>query len=745
MSNQDSGETTEETPGFDSHSPATEDSIGFEVYTAALAKLLTDETTDTPQTVSIEGAWGSGKSSFMAQLEKRVSDRGATTVYFNPWRYDNRDDLWATFVTEIQSKLHTQQTGSKWDSVKLHLGLFSRRVKSAEFDALQFLLSAFVAICVVVLSIVFLIAVVAPYLSAEWGVNVFSQSILIGGASIVVIASALLTMAIQGKRAVFDPVRQSVSGISPDYEARQSFLTEVDEDFDKLLDTYCGNERVFIFIDDLDRCEVPQTAEIVKYLNLIKEGRSNVIFVVGMDRNTVAAAVNVNHETILPYLYQSAEAHPEETDETEVTEPSEGESKTSYTSFGHQFLDKFITLPFHVPGPKPSEATELLSSPTDSTNDYREAAADNVDVDVLDDVFAPIDGMYQILITSLDNNPRKIKKFRNLYKLQSVLANEREVLYDPEEDSEFGTDYVTPTQLAKYVALSIRWPLFASMFRGNPGIVEDIEQFETGRLEWESTSLEARYWYHTPGLVELLLYGVREGDTTKNSSLSATSIENLTRITPPTEASPQGPMDPSEAATGEDRESTDSDPRELSERLFGIDLTDQKIAAVVDALGHTETDFRSIDDLVKATRLDELTVKDAIDELSEHSFVITELEDAPTDNQNVMMREGANSYALDRSNRAVNAVEELADVRRSDVFRNRLMVLELFFAQPHQQLSAPRLESLTDLTQDEVAHELVYLRRQSLVICDDYSTSQLNYKLNSDHWVANWLMDSYRA
>jgi prefoldin subunit 5 len=745
MSNQDSEKANKEPPGFENHSPATEDSIGFEVYTAALAKLLTDEATDTPQTVSIEGAWGSGKSSFMAQLETRVSNCGATTVYFNPWRYDDRDDLWATFVTELQSKLHTKQTESIWDSAKLHFGLFLRRIRSAEFDALRFLLSAFVAILVVVLSIVFLISVVAPYLSAELEVDILSQSILIGGTSIVIIASALLTMAIQGKRAVFDPVRQSISGISPDYENRQSFLTEVDKDFDKLLDTYCSNERVFIFIDDLDRCEVPQTAEIVKYLNLIKEGRSNVIFVVGMDRNTVAAAVNVNHEAILPYLYQSAGDHPEEIDEGQEIDPQERENQTSYTSFGHQFLDKFITLPFHVPRPKPSEATELLSSPADPTDEHQETAIDSIDVDVLDDIFAPIDGMYQEIISSLDNNPRKIKKFRNLYKLQSVLANEREVLYEPEEDSEFGTDYVTPIQLAKYVALSIRWPLFASMFRGNPGIVEDIEQFETGRIEWESMSLEARYWYQTSDLVELLLYDVRKGDATKNSSLSATSIENLTRITPPTDASPQGSLDPSESSMRENREDTDIDPKDLSERLFGIDLTDQKIAAVVDALGHTDANFRSTEDILQATRLDESTVKETIEELSEHSFVITELEDSPADNQNVVMREGANSYALDRSNSAVNAVEEIADVRRSEVFSNRLVVLELFLTQPQQKLSAPRVESLTDLSQEQVAHELVYLRRQGLIICDDYSTSQLNYQLNSDHWVANWLLDSYRA
>ena len=45
------------------------DALGFEPYVNAIADFLTDTDTKPPLTLSIEGEWGSGKSSFMAQLE----------------------------------------------------------------------------------------------------------------------------------------------------------------------------------------------------------------------------------------------------------------------------------------------------------------------------------------------------------------------------------------------------------------------------------------------------------------------------------------------------------------------------------------------------------------------------------------------------------------------------------------------------------------------------------------------------
>jgi len=48
------------------------DLLGFKHYVEAIAEFLTAEGTLAPITLSIEGQWGCGKSSFMEQLKKEI-------------------------------------------------------------------------------------------------------------------------------------------------------------------------------------------------------------------------------------------------------------------------------------------------------------------------------------------------------------------------------------------------------------------------------------------------------------------------------------------------------------------------------------------------------------------------------------------------------------------------------------------------------------------------------------------------
>src|SRR5690242_3381301 len=57
--------------------PADRDVLGFKPYVDAIARFLLSDNTRPPLTISIEGPWGSGKSSFMQQLEIAL---GATSV-----------------------------------------------------------------------------------------------------------------------------------------------------------------------------------------------------------------------------------------------------------------------------------------------------------------------------------------------------------------------------------------------------------------------------------------------------------------------------------------------------------------------------------------------------------------------------------------------------------------------------------------------------------------------------------------
>ncbi len=84
-----------------------QDSLGFEPYVEAIAEFLLSNQTKPPLTLSIEGEWGSGKSSFMRQLSVYLEKRGGRTVWFNAWRHDKAEQVWAAFALSFIQQLST--------------------------------------------------------------------------------------------------------------------------------------------------------------------------------------------------------------------------------------------------------------------------------------------------------------------------------------------------------------------------------------------------------------------------------------------------------------------------------------------------------------------------------------------------------------------------------------------------------------------------------------------------------------
>ena len=116
------------------------DQLGFEPYVRALAEFLTNPATSGPLTVSIEGEWGSGKSSFMLQLEEElrsIAARGPSsiphrrplTIRFNAWRHDKDEALWAAFATEFARKVALNQGVIRrwWGNLRLFIRRFRWR------------------------------------------------------------------------------------------------------------------------------------------------------------------------------------------------------------------------------------------------------------------------------------------------------------------------------------------------------------------------------------------------------------------------------------------------------------------------------------------------------------------------------------------------------------------------------------------------------------------------------------------
>ena len=84
------------------------DTLGFAPYVQAVVDFVTSEKTRAPLTTSIEGTWGSGKTSFMRQMIKKLEDQNARIIKFNAWRHDKSESLWAAFAMALVDQLRAQ-------------------------------------------------------------------------------------------------------------------------------------------------------------------------------------------------------------------------------------------------------------------------------------------------------------------------------------------------------------------------------------------------------------------------------------------------------------------------------------------------------------------------------------------------------------------------------------------------------------------------------------------------------------
>ncbi|NLD93299.1 MAG: hypothetical protein GX639_11600 [Fibrobacter sp.] len=90
--------------------PNEHDLLGFTTYVDAFAKIIASRETKLPLSIGLFGNWGSGKSSFMAQLKSKLTDliksgnkklvEKIITVDFNAWHYIDTN-IWASLASGI--------------------------------------------------------------------------------------------------------------------------------------------------------------------------------------------------------------------------------------------------------------------------------------------------------------------------------------------------------------------------------------------------------------------------------------------------------------------------------------------------------------------------------------------------------------------------------------------------------------------------------------------------------------------
>jgi hypothetical protein len=523
-----------------SDAPARKDALDFRPYVQAVAGFLKSPETQPPLTMSIEGEWGSGKSSFMLQVKEELQtasdsprrllaawrspakafrrwyERPTIVVDFNAWRNDKEEALWASFAVSFARQVRESQ-------VWLRRWLGTLRLLCSQFAFAEGWL-ALVRVVAWVTIVILLIAGLGSYgffrsplersralahvlaqsyrerdsatteassrksppaesRKKEEGSEEWLARLIVAIGAVTPLGFALSALAALRKLAgsPFEiELRKYIK--SPDFESRLGLIDQFHKSFQQVINAYVNPlARIYIFVDDLDRCEVPKAAELMQAINLMIGEDRRLIFILGMDRKKIAAAIALKNKDLLPFLLS-----------VQAGDVPAGRS----LDFGYEFIEKFIQVPFQIPtapverlaailehgsgtatGKQAPVNSERVAHATDGSASAGLSPQEQARIDallaasLLDRArvqdFAAVESIAEEVGPALGNNPRRFKQFVNLFRLQYSIGVRLQFV-SSELNAAHAGDKFTRRGLAVLVACQLRWPRLIEDLRRNP-------------------------------------------------------------------------------------------------------------------------------------------------------------------------------------------------------------------------------------------------------------------------------------
>jgi hypothetical protein len=524
-----------------SDSPAKEDLLGFQPYVRAIGWFLLNPKTLPPLTISIEGPWGTGKSSFMKQIqsmmEEEVQGQGADDlkgtgkkyfVTFNAWRADKDEALWAAFALTFMKQL-----GAKigfWRRISANFSLQLHRIdwRRGKSRIALWVVFVFATIGLTVLAMVHVGPVVlGAAKSATPADGVIGVSWL-----------ATLGAALHKTWGLFrNPLSRDIDKYiqNPRYEDKVAFIEDFQNDFSDIVQSYVGKiGRVYAFIDDLDRCEIPRAADLMQAINLLLSAESgNLVFILGLDREMVAAGLAAKYEKLLPYLAESQSRN-------------FGRNHTTArvgVDYGYNFLQKFIQVPFQVPRPTDIAVERWVSNLLGTANLHPDLHAE-LEVHPPEHYrpFRLLSGVdpegFEEIVMSVSSrifrsNPRQIKQFINVLRLHVLIALQTGVLapsYSAMASSTGERDRLSLRELGFATAIILRWPTILPDLIERPTLLSELTNLSgvpKGARNTNDDRVVAEWLDHDDLIAALCPHGTYE-----TGPLSGVDIRPLLSVLP---------------------------------------------------------------------------------------------------------------------------------------------------------------------------------------------------------------------
>lgn len=606
-----------------------EDRLSRRRYVDAIVAFLRHRDTAPPLTIGVHGAWGTGKTSLMRMVREELDPGAGTddalplgltggrrsavtnaevvraarrppgddepaatvvdndeidgsdwrpTVWFNPWLYQNGDQVWAglayAIIGQVTERLPRGDRERFW--LRLNMSRVDREsVRRGWYRIVVGRLLPMLAWWLLGLLVVSGVLLAATWLRPVWTglLQHLVQWVGVGGVGAATLGAAGRWLwsrtrpAAQSFGKLLTPpslVPEPASGqdaLTPDpgYGGRLGFLHLVQTDMRRVLDLVASEDRpLVVFVDDLDRCSPGTVAQVIEAINLFLAGEfRNCVFVLAMEPAAVVAHV----EAAYPDLRAATADDPRGLGwrflakivqlSLRLPEPDPGSDLTAYvdhllgndpappplppdeqvttgetvdvsqvsTLSGAMTPTRYPTVAT-VPGAEVArrryrkrveELTAAIRRSRPTGPDALRAAAVAAQRDVLErsgplapETLAAAERIFTESYSDRDaraailaalpalgtGNPRELKRYVNLFRFYTFLAERERLRGAPAPDA---------PAVAKLAAFAIRWPYLVAMpGTGRPGLLPALEA-ATGDDEGWRAALAAAY----PGLPDV--------------------------------------------------------------------------------------------------------------------------------------------------------------------------------------------------------------------------------------------------
>lgn len=380
-----------------SDNPSDTDKLGFSDTRDAIIGLMNNPDTEPPVNIVINGEWGSGKTSLMAQIKRKIdANENNISLWFNAWHFQSENHTLSAFLTQLAKALERGYDGQ----LRWKFQLFLQRFRTLGIIRKGIFLGSLVPVFILGCTLLLSLEPISSYFGRKIN-NIILHSLGVASsdnsplyellkrtgefftgilglgdgsglntpefASIITLTTSLVggyfirrewgsTLETFFKILNINTILgKEQSDKAPDTGQRDTFKRE----FWNIINASDPSTKLVIFIDDLDRVSGEKIKELLEAINFItdtaskppgsEEKQSKVYFVIGMSLNEV--------------VHNLDELLGEKTD-----------SRGEVVSYGSRYIEKMVDIVINIPEPNTTETVlirNIISASEASKNDSK--------------------------------------------------------------------------------------------------------------------------------------------------------------------------------------------------------------------------------------------------------------------------------------------------------------------------------------------------------------------------------------